>query len=101
VPASEPKRYFVETNRSSRTTYQNCRRLERHGYEVVRLAHQPTTIIVVDHECRDWRTSRAVLAKLADTPEASVVVVSCQTGNIFQCDRRSNQPNRWIRKSPD
>lgn len=98
MPTSKPNRYFIETNRSSRTTSQNCRRLERLGYEASRLVHQPTTIIVVDRERRDWRANRAALGKLADTPQASIVVVSCQTGNIFQFDRRSNAPDRWVKK---
>jgi hypothetical protein len=74
--------------------------LERKGFETIRLGHQPTAFIVVDHQRQRWQDTRVVLARLADTPQASVVVMSGQTGNVFQRNRRGNQPNRWVRRYP-
>jgi hypothetical protein len=95
-----PKHYLVETNCSGRTTSQNCNHLEGQGYETIRLPRQPTAIIVVDHARRPWRRNRIALAGLANSPRASIVVMSAQTGNVLQFDRRGNRPNRWVRRHP-
>jgi len=98
MPPQPPKSYFMETNGSRRSTRRSCRLLQRHGYETACLPHQPTVIIVIDRVRRPWRHNRAVLARLANSPRASIVVMSAQTGNVFQLDQRGNQPGRWIKR---
>ena len=96
MKAAKPKTFLVETNRSSRSTLRNCSRLRAGGYDATRLPNQPTAIIVRDPLGRPWCQTRVALADLANTQSASVVVMSGQTGRVFQLNRRGNRPAHWI-----